>query len=35
MLDSNLPVDWRRAREIAQGFLDSKTKFRWDVSGID
>jgi len=29
MLDSNLPVDWRRAREIAQGFLDSKTKFRW------
>ena len=29
MLDSNLPVDWRRAREIAQGFLDSKAKFRW------
>jgi len=29
MLDSNLPVDWRRAREIAKGFLDSKTKFRW------
>jgi anaerobic magnesium-protoporphyrin IX monomethyl ester cyclase len=29
MLDSNLPVDWRRAREIAQGFLDSKVRFRW------
>jgi len=29
MLDSNLPVDWRRARDIAQGFLDSKVKFRW------
>ena len=29
MLDSNLPVDWRRARDIAQGFLDSKIKFRW------
>jgi len=29
MLDSNLPVDWRRARDIAKGFLDSKLKFRW------
>jgi anaerobic magnesium-protoporphyrin IX monomethyl ester cyclase len=29
MLDSNLPVDWRRARDIAQGFLDSKLKFKW------
>jgi anaerobic magnesium-protoporphyrin IX monomethyl ester cyclase len=29
MLDSNLPVDWRRAREIARGFLDSRIKFRW------
>ena len=29
MLDSNLPVDWRRARDIARGFLDSKIKFRW------
>ncbi len=29
MLDSNLPVDWRRTREIASGFLDSKIKFRW------
>jgi anaerobic magnesium-protoporphyrin IX monomethyl ester cyclase len=29
MLDSNLPVDWRRAREIAQGFVDAKSKFRW------
>jgi anaerobic magnesium-protoporphyrin IX monomethyl ester cyclase len=29
MLDSNLPVDWRRARNIAKGFLDSKLKFRW------
>ena len=29
MLDSNLPVDWRRARDIAQGFLDSKVRFRW------
>jgi len=29
MLDSNLPVDWRRAVEIAQGFLDSKLRFQW------
>ena len=29
MLDSNLPVDWRRALEIARGFLDSRIKFRW------
>lgn len=29
MLDSNLPVDWRRARDIARGFLDSKIRFRW------
>lgn len=29
MLDSNLPVDWRRALEIAQGFLESKIPFRW------
>jgi len=29
MLDSNLPVDWRRAREIALGFLDSRIKFKW------
>ena len=29
MLDSNLPVDWRRARDIARGFLESKLKFRW------
>ena len=29
MLDSNLPVDWRRAVEIAQGFLDSKLPFNW------
>jgi anaerobic magnesium-protoporphyrin IX monomethyl ester cyclase len=29
MLDSNLPVDWRRALEIAQGFLRSGLKFRW------
>jgi anaerobic magnesium-protoporphyrin IX monomethyl ester cyclase len=29
MLDSNLPVDWRRAREIAVGFLDSGIKFHW------
>jgi anaerobic magnesium-protoporphyrin IX monomethyl ester cyclase len=29
MLDSNLPVDWRRARDIAKGFLDSKIPFRW------
>lgn len=29
MLDSNLPVDWRRARDIAEGILDSKLKFRW------
>jgi radical SAM superfamily enzyme YgiQ (UPF0313 family) len=29
MLDSNLPVDWRRAREIARGFLDARSKFRW------
>jgi anaerobic magnesium-protoporphyrin IX monomethyl ester cyclase len=29
MLDSNLPVDWRRALEIARGFVDAKTRFRW------
>jgi anaerobic magnesium-protoporphyrin IX monomethyl ester cyclase len=29
MLDSNLPVDWRRAVEIAQGFLNSKLRFNW------
>jgi len=29
MLDSNLPVDWRRAVEIARGFLDAKVRFRW------
>jgi anaerobic magnesium-protoporphyrin IX monomethyl ester cyclase len=29
MLDSNLPVDWRRALEIARGFRDSKLRFRW------
>jgi radical SAM superfamily enzyme YgiQ (UPF0313 family) len=29
MLDSNLPVDWRRARDIALGFLESKIRFRW------
>src|SRR4029077_6485772 len=29
MLDSNLPVDWRRALEIAKGFIDAKTSFRW------
>lgn len=29
MLDSNLPVDWRRALEIAQGFVNAKTRFRW------
>jgi len=29
MLDSNLPVDWRRAVDIARGFLNSKLRFRW------
>lgn len=29
MLDSNLPVDWRRALEIARGFIDADVKFRW------
>ena len=29
MLDSNLPVDWRRARDIAKGFVDSRIHFRW------
>jgi radical SAM superfamily enzyme YgiQ (UPF0313 family) len=29
MLDSNLPVDWRRARDIAEGFVDSGVKFGW------
>jgi anaerobic magnesium-protoporphyrin IX monomethyl ester cyclase len=29
MLDSNFPVDWRRAVEIARGFLDSKLRFNW------
>jgi anaerobic magnesium-protoporphyrin IX monomethyl ester cyclase len=29
MLDSNLPVDWRRALAIAKGFFESKAGFRW------
>jgi anaerobic magnesium-protoporphyrin IX monomethyl ester cyclase len=29
MLDSNFPVDWRRAVEIARGFFDSKLRFNW------
>jgi len=29
MLDSNLPVDWRRTMQIARGFIDAGTKFRW------
>jgi anaerobic magnesium-protoporphyrin IX monomethyl ester cyclase len=29
MLDSNLPVDWRRAVDIARGFLDSGLRFHW------
>jgi anaerobic magnesium-protoporphyrin IX monomethyl ester cyclase len=29
MLDSNLPVDWRRALTIARGFLQSAVRFRW------
>jgi radical SAM superfamily enzyme YgiQ (UPF0313 family) len=29
MLDSNLPVDWRRCLEIARGFVDARTRFRW------
>ncbi len=29
MLDSNLPVDWRRALEIARGFIAAKASFRW------
>ncbi len=29
MLDSNLPVDWRRALEIARGFVEAKGNFRW------
>lgn len=28
-LDSNFPVNIRRAVEIARGFLDSKVRFRW------
>ena len=32
MLDSNLPVDWRRARDIAQGFVGLKIKFCLDLS---
>jgi anaerobic magnesium-protoporphyrin IX monomethyl ester cyclase len=28
-LDSNFPVNIKRAVEIAQGFLDSKVRFRW------
>lgn len=30
-LDSNFPVDVKRAREIAQGFLQSKVNFKWTV----
>jgi anaerobic magnesium-protoporphyrin IX monomethyl ester cyclase len=29
LLDSNFPVNVKRAVEIAKGFLDSKLKFRW------
>ncbi len=29
MLDSNLPVDWRRALKIAGGFVEAKGNFRW------
>lgn len=29
LLDSNFPVDIRRALRIAQGFVDSKVQFRW------
>lgn len=29
LLDSNFPVDIRRAVAIARGFLDSQTRFRW------
>lgn len=29
MLDSNFPVDIRRALAIARGFLDSEQRFRW------
>lgn len=28
-LDSNFPVDVKRALEIARGFMDAKVKFRW------
>ncbi len=30
-LDSNFPVDVKRALAIARGFVDSKAKFRWTV----
>jgi anaerobic magnesium-protoporphyrin IX monomethyl ester cyclase len=30
-LDSNFPVDVKRALEIARGFLEHKVKFRWTV----
>ena len=29
MLDSNLPVDWHRALDIARGFIDADIGFRW------
>jgi anaerobic magnesium-protoporphyrin IX monomethyl ester cyclase len=29
LLDSNFPVDLRRAKEIARGIHDSRVKFRW------
>jgi radical SAM superfamily enzyme YgiQ (UPF0313 family) len=29
LLDSNFPVNVKRAVEIAQGFVDSKVRFRW------
>ena len=29
LLDSNFPVDLRRAIRIAEGFLDARTRFRW------
>ena len=29
LLDSNFPVDLRRALDIARGFIEAKLEFRW------
>ena len=35
MLDSNLPVDWRRARDIARGISGFEDQVSLDLPGVD